>query len=61
MNIVLLDGTIKTAKSPIGFCTGYKATSLVMKRGDFLTLLNLSKRNPSQFNAVMLQLEGRLS
>lgn len=63
MNIIL-DSGINDVKiiydaSPIAMCTGYKAKSLVMKKGDFKKLHDLAKTNSEQFNIVMSQLEAR--
>lgn len=60
MNIVLdnVTGVIHD-KSPIAMCTGYKAKSLIMKKGDFEQLRLLSHSDPVKFDAVMMQLEGR--
>lgn len=59
MNIVLANGTLLSNKSPVSMCTGYKAKSLVMKKGDFEELRQLSHTDPVKFGTVMLQLEGR--
>lgn len=59
MNIVLADGSLMLDKSPVAMCTGYKAKSLVMEKGDFEELRKLAYSSPMQFNAVMQQLEGR--
>jgi len=61
MNIILKDGTVLKGKSPITMCTGYKAKSLIMQKGDFENLRRFSQAYPEQFNAIMLQLEGRFS
>ena len=61
MNIVFPDGSMMFDKSPISMCTGYKAKSLIMQKGDFKQLYELAYHNPNQFNAVMLQLEGRFT
>lgn len=59
MNIVLEDGEGLHNKSPVTWCTGYKAKSIVMCKGDFEELRQLAYNDPAKFNAVMLQLDNR--
>ena len=59
MDIELMNGTVMKEQSPVAMCTGYKAKSLTMKKGDFEELRILARSNPDGFKAVMLQLEGR--
>ena len=59
MNIVFIGGKISKDVSPIAMCTGYRACSLIMKKGDFEQLRLLAYNNPTRFNTTMKQLEGR--
>jgi hypothetical protein len=59
MDIELMNGTMMKEQSPIAMCTGYKAKSLIMKKGDFEQLRQLSHSDPVKFGTVILQLEGR--
>ena len=59
MNIVLSDGEVMKDKHPVTMCTGYKAKSIIMEKGDFKSLHNLLHSNPNQLGAVLLQLENR--
>lgn len=61
MIIIDDDGNlIKKEVSPVSFCTGYRASALVMQEGDFEDLASLVMRNPSAAYAVLLQLGGRI-
>lgn len=59
MNVVFKDGSMLRGKSPASMCTGYHATSLIMKKGDFESLRQLAKSDPEKFDIVMQQLEAR--
>jgi len=59
MIVTMLDGRRFENRHPYHFCTGYKAASIEMQRGDFESLRKLAYEDPVNFNAVMLQLNNR--
>jgi hypothetical protein len=59
MIIIMPDGTRLENQNPTINCTGYVASELQMQPGDFELMRHHALHAPQQFNAVMLQLEGR--